>query len=121
MLDDHSLLRASVKKAAAVKKELRMQLLETQRQRQRTRQELAKVRADFEREQRARQRLEETHKFLTDLESLRDEVVGSDEDEDDDDDAEQTDSSQQDNIKVWLIILCNIASRMVELHKIYPR
>ncbi|KAF9105014.1 hypothetical protein BGX29_000826 [Mortierella sp. GBA35] len=107
MLDDHSLLRASVKKAAAVKKELRVQLLETQRQRQRTRQELAKVRADFEREQRARQRLEETHKFLTDLESLRDEVVGSDEDEDDDDDREQTDSSQHDNIKARHIPLIN--------------
>ncbi|GJJ79070.1 hypothetical protein EMPS_11429 [Entomortierella parvispora] len=77
MLDDHSVLRASVKKAAALKKELRSRLLETQRARQRTRQELKRVRSSFEREERARRRLEETHKFLTDLEALRDEVTGS--------------------------------------------
>ncbi|KAG0279489.1 hypothetical protein BGZ95_001072 [Linnemannia exigua] len=100
MLDDHSLLKASVKKAAAVKKELRVQLLETQRRRQRTRQELARVRAGFEREERARRRLEETHKFLTDLESLRDEVVGSD--EDGDSEGDQTDSSSHDNVKTGL-------------------
>jgi hypothetical protein len=109
MLDDHSLLKASVKKAAAVKKELRVQLLETQRRRQRTRQELAKVRAGFEREERTRQRLEETHKFLTDLESLRDEVVGSDEDGDDEDgdsDGEQTDVSSKDVAKVMARLSC---------------
>lgn len=78
LLDDHSVLRASVKKAAALKKELRSRLLETQRVRQRTRQELKRVRSSFEREERARRRLEETHKFLTDLEALRDEVTGSD-------------------------------------------
>ncbi|KAF9155292.1 hypothetical protein BG015_010407 [Linnemannia schmuckeri] len=103
MLDDHSLLRASVKKAAAVKKELRVQLLETQRRRQKTRQELAKVRADFEREERVRHRLEETHKFLTDLESLRDEVVGSDgEGSGDDDSGGKTGSSPHDNVKTGL-------------------
>lgn len=87
MLDDHSVLRASVKKAAALKKELRSRLLETQRQRQRTRQELKRVRSSFEREERSRRRLEETHKFLTDLEVLRDEVVGSDPEDDADDEA----------------------------------
>ncbi|KAF9123037.1 hypothetical protein BGW39_009321 [Mortierella sp. 14UC] len=105
MLDDHSLLKASVKKAAAVKKELRLQLLETQRRRQRTRQELARVRAGFEREERTRQRLEETHKFLTDLESLRDEVVGSDDDDGDengDSEGELTDGSSHDNVKTGL-------------------
>jgi len=101
MLDDHSLLRASVKKAAAVKKELRVQLLETQRRRQRTRLEMAKVRGGFEREERTRRRLEETHKFLADLESLRDEVVGSDdENKKEEDQGEQTDGSQMDNTKV---------------------
>jgi len=78
LLDDHSVLRASVKKASALKKELRSRLLETQRARQRTRQELKRVRSSFEREERARRRLEETHKFLTDLEALRDEVTSSD-------------------------------------------
>ncbi|KAF8945626.1 hypothetical protein BGZ47_002281 [Haplosporangium gracile] len=103
MLDDHSLLRASVKKAAAVKKELRVQLLETQRRRQKTRQELAKVRADFEREERVRHRLEETHKFLTDLESLRDEIVGSDDEgSENDDSGGKTDSSPHDNVKTGL-------------------
>ncbi|KAF9550796.1 hypothetical protein EC957_011343 [Mortierella hygrophila] len=103
MLDDQSLLRASVKKAAAVKRELRVQLLETQRRRQRTRQELAKVRATFEREERARQRLEETHKFLTDLESLRDEVAGSDgENSEDDTSGQQTYGSSHDNVKTGL-------------------
>ncbi|KAG0297109.1 hypothetical protein BGZ96_007660 [Linnemannia gamsii] len=104
MLDDHSLLRASVKKAAAVKKELRVQLLETQRRRQRTRQELAKVRASFEREERVRHSLEETHKFLTDLESLRDEIVGSDGEDSEDGEPEgsKSDSSSQDNVKTGL-------------------
>ncbi|KAG9068032.1 hypothetical protein KI688_011623 [Linnemannia hyalina] len=103
MLDDQSLLRASVKKAAAVKRELRVQLLETQRRRQKTRQELAKVRAAFEREERARQRLEETHKFLTDLESLRDEVAGSDgENSEDDTSGQQIYGSSHDNVKTGL-------------------
>lgn len=110
MLDDHSLLRASVKKAAAVKKELRVQLLETQRRRQRTRQELAKVRAGFEREEQVRHSLEETHKFLTDLESLRDEVVGSDGEDSEDGDTErsQTDNSAQDNVKVMSLFLLTV-------------
>ncbi|KAF9333132.1 hypothetical protein BGZ91_011388 [Linnemannia elongata] len=103
MLDDQSLLRASVKKAAAVKRELRVQLLETQRRRQRTRQELAKVRAEFEREERARQRLEETHKFLIDLESLRDEVAGSDDENSDDDTSrQQAYDSLNDDVKTGL-------------------
>ncbi|KAF9925520.1 hypothetical protein FBU30_004684 [Linnemannia zychae] len=103
MLDDYSLLRASVKKAAAVKKELRMQLLETQRRRQKTRLELAKVRAGFEREESARMCLEETHKFLTDLESLRDEIIGSDnDDENNDSTRDQTKKMDQDNNKTGL-------------------
>lgn len=115
MLDDHSLLRASVKKAMAVKKELRVQLLKTQRRRQRTRQELAKVRAGFEREERVRHSLEETHKFLTDLESLRDEVVGSDGDASEDDDTEgsQAATSSQDNVKVMSLFPLFAAHLMV--------
>ncbi|KAI1321147.1 hypothetical protein EDD11_007713 [Mortierella claussenii] len=85
MLDDHTLLRASVRKAAALKKELRVRLLEAQRRRQKTRTELKRVRSTFEREERTRRRLEETHKFLTDLEALRDQVVGSDGEEDEGD------------------------------------
>ncbi|KAG0251725.1 hypothetical protein BG011_007422 [Mortierella polycephala] len=108
MLDDHSLLRASVKKAAAVKKELRAQLLETQRRRQRTREELKRVRASFEREERARRRLEETHKFLTDLEALRDEVSRSD----DEDDDGQTVSSEDENVKTGLqSLIATVGSR----------
>ncbi|KAF9189921.1 hypothetical protein BGZ51_009133 [Haplosporangium sp. Z 767] len=108
MLDDHSLLRASVKKAAALKKELRAQLLETQRRRQRTREELKRVRAGFEREERARRRLEETHKFLTDLEALREEVAGSDDESDD----EQRASSEGESVKTGLhSLIATVGSR----------
>ncbi|KAG0322770.1 hypothetical protein BGZ99_003158 [Dissophora globulifera] len=94
LLSDNMLLKASVKKANAMKKQLRVRLLETQRQRQKTREELKRVRANFEREERARRRLEGTHAFLTDLEALRDYVAGSDdegEDAEDDDGADQED------------------------------
>lgn len=125
MLDDHSLLRASVKKAAAVKKELRVQLLETQRRRQRTRQELAKVRASFEREERVRHSLEETHKFLTDLESLRDEIVGSDGEDSEDGETEgsKSDSSSQDNVKVMNIFLpiCGMNSFPLLIHNLFAK
>ncbi|KAF9947901.1 hypothetical protein BGZ65_008451 [Modicella reniformis] len=112
MLDDHTLLRASAKKAAAVKKELRDRLLETQKRRQKTQEELKRVRASFEREERARHRLEDTHNFLTDLETLRDHVVGSD-DEEDDDSAENTDDEQgQDNPKTGLqSLIATVSSR----------
>ncbi|KAG0243744.1 hypothetical protein B0O80DRAFT_498472 [Mortierella sp. GBAus27b] len=91
MLDDHTLLRASAKKATAVKKELRVRLLAAQRQRQKTREELKRVRASFEREERARRRLEETHNFLTDLEALRDHVTGSDDEDEEDEKANDRD------------------------------
>ncbi|KFH66771.1 hypothetical protein MVEG_07296 [Podila verticillata NRRL 6337] len=81
LLDDHALLKASVKKAEGVKKELRVRLLETQRRRHKVREKLARVRSKFEREDRARRRLEDTHKFLTDLEALRDQAVGVEEEE----------------------------------------
>jgi hypothetical protein len=100
MLDDHILLKASVKKAAAVKKELRVRLLETQRQRQKTREELKRVRANFEREERARRRLEDTHNFLTDLEALRDHIVGSDDESADASEDERTKDHEDDNLKV---------------------
>ncbi|KAF9116522.1 hypothetical protein BGX27_001816 [Mortierella sp. AM989] len=107
MLDDHTLLRASARKAAALKKELRVRLLETQRQRQRTREELKRVRANFEREERARRRLEETHKFLTDLDALRDHVVGSD-----DEDGEEDEAEDGDNIKTGLqSLIATVSSR----------
>ncbi|KAF8932464.1 hypothetical protein BGZ58_007040 [Dissophora ornata] len=101
LLSDHMLLRASVKKAAAMKKELRGRLLETQRGRQKTREELRRVRASFEREERARRRLEETHKFLTDLEALRDFVADSDDEVDNDDegDDEQEDSNPKTGLQ----------------------
>ncbi|KAF9916197.1 hypothetical protein BX616_004366 [Lobosporangium transversale] len=85
-LDDYTLLKASARKAAALKKELRTRLLETQRRRQKTREELKRVRVKFEREERVRRRLEDTHTFLADLEALRDQVVGSDDEEDKEDD-----------------------------------
>lgn len=107
MLDDHTLLKASVKKAAAVKKELRVRLLETQRQRQRTREELKRVRASFEREERARRRLEDTHNFLTDLEALRDHVVGSDDEDEgksvDNSEDEEAQDREVDTLKVLLM------------------
>ncbi|KAF9351056.1 hypothetical protein BGX26_010846 [Mortierella sp. AD094] len=107
ILDDHTLLRASARKAAALKKELRVRLLETQRQRQRTREELKRVRANFEREERARRRLEETHKFLTDLEALRDHVVGSDEEGEEEDETEEG-----DNLKTGLqSLIATVSSR----------
>ncbi|KAF9427906.1 hypothetical protein BGZ94_003879 [Podila epigama] len=90
LLDDHTLLRASVKKAEAVKKELRVRLLETQRQRHKVREELKRVRVNFEREERARRRLEETHQFLTDLEALRDQAEGIATDEEKEEDAVKT-------------------------------
>lgn len=57
---------------------------------------LQRVRSDFEREERARRRLEETHKFLTDLETLREEVEGSDNDQEDD----RLSTGQKDRAKV---------------------
>ncbi|KAG0090747.1 hypothetical protein BGZ92_002273 [Podila epicladia] len=81
LLDDHALLKASVKKAEGVKKELRVRLLETQRRRHKVREKLKRVRSHFEREDRARRRLEDTHKFLTDLEALRDQAEGAEEEE----------------------------------------
>ncbi|KAF9584891.1 hypothetical protein BGW38_004777 [Lunasporangiospora selenospora] len=81
MLDDYALLKASVRKATGVKKELRTRLVETQRKRRKIRNELGRVRANFEREERARHRLEETHRFLTDLETLRDQVEDKDDEE----------------------------------------
>ncbi|CAO3568461.1 unnamed protein product [Mortierella alpina] len=108
LLDDHSLLRASVKKASALKKELRVRLLETQRERQRTRVKLQRVRSDFEREERARRRLEETHKFLTDLETLREEVEGSDNDQED----ERLSNGQKDHAKTGLrSLIATVGSR----------
>ncbi|KAF9953411.1 hypothetical protein BGZ72_005454 [Mortierella alpina] len=108
LLDDHSLLRASVKKATALKKELRVRLLETQRERQRTRMKLQRVRSDFEREERARRRLEETHKFLTDLETLREEVEGSDNDQED----ERLSNGQKDHAKTGLrSLIATVGSR----------
>lgn len=83
LLDDHALLKASVKKAEGVKKELRVRLLETQRRRHKVREKLKRVRSHFEREDRARRRLEDTHKFLTDLEALRDQAEGGEEEEED--------------------------------------
>ena len=74
--------------------------METQRQRQRTRQELKRVRASFEREERSRRRLEETHKFLTDLESLRDEVVESDTELDTGAIADDEEDNDPNNVKV---------------------
>ncbi|KAG0030849.1 hypothetical protein BGZ81_002133 [Podila clonocystis] len=79
LLDDHALLKASVKKAEGVKKELRVRLLETQQRRHKVREKLRRVRNHFEREDRARRRLEDTHKFLTDLEALRDQAEGGEE------------------------------------------
>ncbi|KAG0359963.1 hypothetical protein BGZ54_009757 [Gamsiella multidivaricata] len=116
LLDDHILLRASVKKAAAVKKELRVRLLETQRQRRKTREELQRVRASFEREERARRRLEETHKFLTDLEALRDHVADPDDEEEEDDDDEeedkQTGGQGKANLKTGLqSLIATVGSR----------
>ncbi len=87
-----------MKKASALKKELRVRLLETQRERQRTRVRLQRVRSDFEREERARRRLEETHKFLTDLEILREEVDGSDHEQED----ERLSNGQKGHAKVCL-------------------
>ncbi|KAG0340713.1 hypothetical protein BG000_011270 [Podila horticola] len=84
LLDDHALLKASVKKAEGVKKELRVRLLETQRRRHKVREKLKRVRSHFEREDRARRRLEDTHKFLTDLEALRDQAEGGEEEEEED-------------------------------------
>jgi len=81
LLDDHALLKASVKKAEGVKRELRVRLLETQQRRHKVRGKLERVRNKFEREDRARRRLEETHKFLTDLEALRDQAEGVEEEE----------------------------------------
>ncbi|KAG0209912.1 hypothetical protein BGX28_009879 [Mortierella sp. GBA30] len=108
LLDDHSLLRASVKKATALKKELRVRLLETQRERQRTRMELKRVRASFEREERARRRLEETHKFLTDLEALREEVEGSDNEGDD----QSANGQASDRVKTGLqSLIATVGSR----------
>ncbi|KAF9566180.1 hypothetical protein EC968_003833 [Mortierella alpina] len=108
LLDDHSLLRASVKKASALKKELRVRLLETQRGRQRTRMKLQRVRSDFEREERARRRLEETHKFLTDLETLREEVEGSDNDQEN----ERLSNGQKDQAKTGLrSLIATVGSR----------
>ncbi|KAF9968726.1 hypothetical protein BGZ70_009648 [Mortierella alpina] len=108
LLDDHSLLRASVKKASAVKKELRVRLLETQRERQRTRVKLQRVRSDFEREERARRRLEETHKFLTDLETLREEVDGSDNEQED----RRLSDGQKDHAKTGLrSLIATVGSR----------
>ncbi|KAF9943121.1 hypothetical protein BGZ67_006489 [Mortierella alpina] len=108
LLDDHSLLRASVKKASALKKELRVRLLEAQRGRQRTRVKLQRVRSDFEREERARRHLEETHKFLTDLETLREEVEGFDNDQEDD----RLSSGQKDHAKTGLhSLIATVGSR----------
>ncbi|KAK3815464.1 MAG: hypothetical protein J3Q66DRAFT_209847 [Benniella sp.] len=112
MLDDHILLKASVKKAAAVKKELRVRLLETQRQRQKTREELKRVRANFEREERARRRLEDTHNFLTDLEALRDHIVGSDDESADASEDERTKDHEDDNLKTGLqSLIATVGSR----------
>ncbi|KAG0236069.1 hypothetical protein BGW42_004177 [Actinomortierella wolfii] len=68
--DDHALLRSSVKKASQLKKELRSRLLAAQRQHQAAREQLERVRADFERQERVRRRVEETHLFLNNLETM---------------------------------------------------
>ncbi|KAF9167268.1 hypothetical protein DFQ26_005227 [Actinomortierella ambigua] len=68
--DDHALLCASVKKAARLKKELRVRLLTAQRQHQTAKEQLERVRADFERQERVRRRVEETHLFLNSLETM---------------------------------------------------
>ncbi|KAF8928353.1 hypothetical protein BGZ52_003416, partial [Haplosporangium bisporale] len=73
-----------------VKKELRVRLLETQRRRHKVREKLARVRSKFEREDRARRRLEDTHKFLTDLEALRDQAVGVEEEEEESGQSDRT-------------------------------
>ncbi|KAF9978954.1 hypothetical protein BGZ73_007841 [Actinomortierella ambigua] len=68
--DDHALLCSSVKKASRLKKELRARLLAAQRQHQAAKEQLERVRADFERQERVRRRVEETHLFLNNLETM---------------------------------------------------
>ncbi|KAG0338990.1 hypothetical protein BG004_006982 [Podila humilis] len=99
LLDDHTLLRSSVKKAEGVKREIRLRLLETQRQRHQIREKLKTARTNFEREDRSRKKLESTHRFLTDLEALRDLVDdGEGNDNDEDEDEEEEEASRGDRM-----------------------
>ncbi|KAL1924829.1 uncharacterized protein VTP21DRAFT_4483 [Calcarisporiella thermophila] len=78
LLDEHSLLRTSLRRARIHKRQVRQDLLNMQKRREEVLQDLEASRRDFHQEERRRNQLEQAHSFLTDLEILRTSALNGD-------------------------------------------